>query len=105
MDKVVEAVETAKKEWDKAYSWAKEHIKAIKEYGKSREEQNLNSLPRLNRLAQDALALLSSLQFRLDLLVPQLLTNDQVQSTIALLDSWKNEPHKYSILPLFLCEI
>ena len=36
--KVVEAVETAKKEWDEAYSRAKEHIKAIEEYGKSREE-------------------------------------------------------------------
>ena len=70
MDKVVEVVETTKKEWDEAYSWAKEHIKAIEEYNKSREEQNLNSLPRLNGLAQDALALLSSLQFRLDLLAP-----------------------------------
>ena len=70
MDKVVEVVETTKKESDEAYSWAKEHIKAIEEYSKSREEQNLNSLPRLNGLAQDTLALLSSLQFRLDLLAP-----------------------------------
>ncbi|KAF3964391.1 hypothetical protein CMV_011320 [Castanea mollissima] len=93
MDKVVEAVETAKKEWDEAYSRAKEHIKAIEEYGKSREEQNSNSLPRLNGLAQDALALLSSLQFRLDLLAPQLPTDDQVQSATALLDSWKNQSH------------
>ena len=98
MDKVVEAVETAKKEWDEAYSRAKEHIKAIEGYGKHREEQNSNSLPRLNGLAQDALALLSSLQFRLDLLAPQLPTDDQVQSATALLDSWKNESHKYSIL-------
>ena len=109
MDKVVEAVETAKKEWNEAYSRAKEHIKAIQGYGKSREEQNSNSLPRLNGLAQDALALLSSLQFRLDLLAPQLPTDDQVQSATALLDSWKNESHKYSILSfslsLFLCEI
>ncbi|KAK7843508.1 hypothetical protein CFP56_012437 [Quercus suber] len=93
MDKVVEAVETAKKEWDEAYSRAKEHIKAIEGYGKSKEEQNSNSLPRLNGLAQDALALLSSLQFRLDLLAPQLPTDDQVQSATALLDSWKNESH------------
>ncbi|KAK4576589.1 hypothetical protein RGQ29_027221 [Quercus rubra] len=93
MDKVVEAVETAKKEWNEAYSRAKEHIKAIQGYGKSREEQNSNSLPRLNGLAQDALALLSSLQFRLDLLAPQLPTDDQVQSATALLDSWKNESH------------
>ena len=105
MAKVVEAVETVKKEWDEEYSRAKEHIKAIEEYGKSREEQNSNSLPRLNGLAQDALALLSSLQFRLDLLAPQLPTDDQVQSATALLDSWKNESHKYSILSLFLCEI
>ena len=105
MDKVVEAVETAKKEWDEAYSRAKEHIKAIEGYGKHREEQNSNSLPRLNGLAQDALALLSSLQFRLDLLAPQLPTDDQVQSATTLLDSWKNESHKYSILSLFLCEI
>ncbi|KAK7816285.1 hypothetical protein CFP56_044176 [Quercus suber] len=94
MDKVVEAVETAKKEWDEAYSRAKEHIKAIQGFGgKSREEQNSNSLPRLNGLAQDALALLSSLQFRLDLLAPQLPTDDQVQSATALLHSWKNDSH------------
>ena len=72
---MVEAVETVKKEWDDAYSRAKEHIKVIEEYSKSREEQNSNSnsnsLLRLNGLAQDALALLSSLQFRLDLLAPQ----------------------------------
>lgn len=90
----MEAVETAKKEWDEAYSRAKEHIKAIQGYGgKSREEQNSNSLPRLNGLAQDALALLSSLQFRLDLLAPQLPTDDQVQSATALLHSWKNDSH------------
>ena len=105
MAKVVEAVETVKKEWDEEYSRAKEHIKAIEEYGKSREEQNSNSLSRLNGLAQDTLALLSSLQFKLDLLAPQLPTNDQVQSTTALLDSWKNESHKYLILSLFLYEI
>ncbi|GMY27005.1 vesicle transport protein sec20 [Fagus crenata] len=91
MDKVVEAVEAAKKEWDEAYSQAKQHIKTIEEYGKSREQQISNSLPRLNGLAQDALALLSSLHFRLDLLAPQLPTDDQVQSARALLESWKNQ--------------
>ena len=35
---MVEAVETVKKEWDEENSRAKEHIKAIEEYGKSREE-------------------------------------------------------------------
>ena len=33
MDKVVEAIETAKKEWDEAHSRAKEHTKAIEGYG------------------------------------------------------------------------
>jgi protein transport protein SEC20 len=102
MDKVVEAVEAAKKEWDEAYSQAKQHIKTIEEYGKSREQQISNSLPRLNGLAQDTLALLSSLHFRLDLLAPQLPTDDQVQSARALLESWKNQSQKYLILSLSL---
>ncbi|KAE8076128.1 hypothetical protein FH972_014795 [Carpinus fangiana] len=91
MDKVVEAVEKVKKEWDEAYSRTQEHIKAIEEYGKSREERN--SLPRLNGLAQDGLALLSSLQFNLDLLAPQLPSDHEVQSATALLHSWKNQSH------------
>ena len=37
MDNVMEDVEAAK-EWDEAYSRAKEHIKAIKENGKSKEQ-------------------------------------------------------------------
>jgi hypothetical protein len=94
MDKVVEAVEKAKKEWDEAYSGTQEHIKAIEEYGKSKEERN--SLPRLNGLAQDGLALLSSLQFKLDLLAPQLPSDHEVQSATALLHSWKNQSQKYS---------
>lgn len=94
MDKVVEAVEKAKKEWDEAYSRTQEHIKAIEEYGKSREEKN--SLPRLNGLAQDGLALLSSLQFKLDLLAPQLPSDHEVQSATALLHSWKSQSQKYN---------
>ncbi|KAL3713942.1 hypothetical protein ACJRO7_036347 [Eucalyptus globulus] len=70
MDKVVEAVEEVNKEWGEAYVKTQEHIKAIEEYGKSREEKN--SLLRLNGLAQDSLALLNSLQFKLDLLAPYL---------------------------------
>ncbi|KAG6668525.1 uncharacterized protein LOC122276310 [Carya illinoinensis] len=95
MDKVVEAVEMTKKEWEEAYSRTQEHIKAIQLYGISREERNpnSNSLPRLNGLAQDGLALLSSLHFKLDLLAPQLPTDDQVQSATALLQSWKNQSH------------
>ncbi|KAG6726915.1 hypothetical protein I3842_02G104100 [Carya illinoinensis] len=76
MDKVVEGVEEAKKEWAEAY-W----------------RRNSNSLPRLNGLAQDGLASLSSFQFKLDLLVPQLPTDDEVQSATAYLESWKNQSH------------
>lgn len=91
MDEVVEAVEKAKKEWEEAYSRTQEHVKAIEEYGKSREEKN--SLPRLNGFAQDGLALLSSLQLKLDLLAPQLPSDQEVQSATALLHSWKNQSH------------
>lgn len=93
MDKVVEAVEEVKKEWGEAYCKTQEHIKAISEYGKSREEKS--SLPRLNGLAQDGLALLNSLQFKLDLLAPQLPSEEAVESAKSLLDSWKNHCQKY----------
>ncbi|KAL3714350.1 hypothetical protein ACJRO7_006299 [Eucalyptus globulus] len=89
MDKVVEAVEEVKKEWGEAYVKTQEHIKAIEEYGKSREEKN--SLPRLNGLAQDGLALLNLLQFKLDLLAPQLPAVDSVESAKSLLESWKTK--------------
>ncbi|KAK4770865.1 hypothetical protein SAY87_031397 [Trapa incisa] len=88
MDEVLEAVEGVKKEWGEAYCKIQDHIKAINEYGKSREEKS--SLPRLNGLAQDGLALLNSLQFKLDLLAPQLPSNEDVESAKSLLDSWKN---------------
>ncbi|KAH9764022.1 vesicle transport protein sec20 [Citrus sinensis] len=93
MDEVVEAVEKAKKEWDEAYAKTQEHIKAIENYGKSREEKekSSNSLQRLNGLAQDGLNLLNSLHLKLDLLAPQLPTSDQVQSAQSLLPSWKKE--------------
>lgn len=96
MDKVVEAVETTKKEWDEAYGRTQEHIKEIQSYGISRGERNpnSNSLSRLNGLAQDGLAFLTSLHFKLDLLAPQLPSDDQVQSATALLQSWKNQSHK-----------
>ncbi|XP_065862949.1 uncharacterized protein [Euphorbia lathyris] len=97
MDEVEEAVEKAKKEWDEAYAKTQERIKEIQEYGKSRrgEEfgitQEKNSLPRLNGLAQDGLALLQSLQFQLDLLAPQLPTDDKVKSAQTLLELWKSQ--------------
>lgn len=93
MDEVVETVEKAKKEWDEAYAKTQEHIKAIENYGKSREEKekSSNSLQRLNGLAQDGLNLLNSLHLNLDLLAPQLPASDQVQSAQSLLQSWKKE--------------
>ncbi|EOY06222.1 Sec20 family protein [Theobroma cacao] len=93
MDKVVEEVEKTKREWDEAYAKTQEHVKEIQEYGKStvEETKNKNSLPRLNGLAQDGLALLNSLQFNLDLHAPQLPTDEEVQSAKALLESWKSQ--------------
>ncbi|KAK2448215.1 hypothetical protein P8452_12380 [Trifolium repens] len=91
MDKVVEEVEKVKKEWNEAYSKTQDHIKAIGEYGKSgrsKENEN-NSLARLNGIAQDGLSLLSSLDFNLDLLAPQLPTQKEVDSARQLLQSWK----------------
>ncbi|XP_038723466.1 uncharacterized protein LOC120015230 [Tripterygium wilfordii] len=92
MDKVVEAVELVKKEWDEAYVKTLDHIRAIEGFGKSREaEQEKNSLPRLNGLAHDGLAVLQSLQFKLDLLAPQLPTDQDVQSAQSMLESWKTQ--------------
>lgn len=89
MDKVTEAVEKAKKDWEETYGKTLDHIKAIQDYGKSSDQKN--SLPRLNGLAQDGLALLSSLQFNLDLLAPQLPTDEDIQSANTTLQSWKNQ--------------
>lgn len=94
MDEVVEAVEKAKKEWEETYSKAQQHVKAIQDYdAKSSSSSSSVSLPRLNGLAQDCLALLQSLQFQLDLLAPQLPTDDQLKSALRLLDSWKQLHH------------
>ncbi|KAJ7979772.1 Sec20 family protein [Quillaja saponaria] len=94
MDKVVEEVEKVKREWNDTYVKTQEHIKAIEKYGilvKSMEEKN--SLPRLNGIVQDGLALLSSLQFKLDVLAPQLPTVEEVESARVILESWKNQTH------------
>ncbi|PON40278.1 Sec [Parasponia andersonii] len=93
MDKVEEEVEKAKKEWDETFAKLVDQIKAIESYGKSTaeiEEKKKDSLPRMNGVAQDCLALLNSLQFKLDLLAPQLPTDDQVHSAKSLLESWTN---------------
>ncbi|CAI0436898.1 unnamed protein product [Linum tenue] len=99
MDEVVEAAEKAKQEWEEAYAKTQIHIKSIEEYRKSGDgiegasSQEKNSLPRLNGLAQDGLALLQSLEFKLDLLAPQLPADDQVKSAQSLLESWKKQSH------------
>lgn len=96
MDKVVEEVEKVKKEWNEAYSKTQDQIKAIGEYGKSgrsKDDEN-NSLSRLNGIAQDGLALLSSLHFNLDLHAPQLPTQQEVDSATELLQSWKTLTQK-----------
>ncbi|XP_027365741.1 uncharacterized protein LOC113872405 [Abrus precatorius] len=90
MDKVVEEVEKVKKEWEETYKKTQEHINAIGEYGKSgRAKEEKNSLARLNGIAQDGLALLSSFLFTLDLLAPQLPAEQEVRAARALLQSWK----------------
>lgn len=100
MDEVVDEVEKTKREWEEAYEKTIGHIMAIQEYGKSKRgdggEEKI-SLQRLNGLAQDGLSLLNSLQFNLDLLSPQLPSDDQVQSTQALLETWKNRYQRYFI--------
>lgn len=98
MDEVVEEYVKTRKEWDETYGKTQEHIKSIQEFGKSRESSTTskNSLPRLNGLAQDGLALLNSLQFKLDLLAPQLPSDDQVEAAQSLLQSWKNQIQRYT---------
>uniref|UniRef100_A0A1J3JQX1 Vesicle transport protein SEC20 n=1 Tax=Noccaea caerulescens TaxID=107243 RepID=A0A1J3JQX1_NOCCA len=93
MDEVVVEVEKTKREWEEAYEKTIGHILAIQEYGKSRrgDGEEKISLQRLNGLAQDGLSLLNSLQFNLDLLSPQLPSDDQVQSSQSLLETWKNQ--------------
>ncbi|KAI9117075.1 hypothetical protein K1719_012074 [Acacia pycnantha] len=90
-DEVVQVVDKVKREWYETYSKTQEHIKEIREYGKSGRSEEKNSLPRLNGIAQDGLALLSSLQFRLDLLAPQLPTDNEVESASTVLESWKTQ--------------
>ncbi|XP_038711834.1 uncharacterized protein LOC120006027 [Tripterygium wilfordii] len=66
MDKVVEAAELVKKEWVEVYVKTLHHIK-------------------------DGLALLRCLQFKLDLLAPQLPTHEDVQLAQSMLQSWKTQ--------------
>ncbi|PSS15849.1 Vesicle transport protein [Actinidia chinensis var. chinensis] len=94
MDRVVEAVEKAKKEWEEAYGRTKSTVDSIEAYGKmarGSDSEQKDSLPRLNGIAQDGLALLASLQFNLDLLAPQLPTDGEVQAAQTLLETWKQQ--------------
>lgn len=116
MDPVVEEANKVKKEFEEKHNQILEHINLIQEYGKARTslllspetalaEENLSkiSLPRLNGLAQDCLNLLQSLHFKLDLLVPQLPSDDQVKQAQDLAQSWEKEIKGYHLCYSFLC--
>lgn len=93
MDRVQEAVEKAKKNWDEVHGRIEETICSIQGFGKSGSlpGEQKDSLPRLNGVAQDGLAQLESLRFDLDLLAPQLPNDDEVEAAQSLLGSWKQE--------------
>ena len=92
MDEIVKEVKEVEKQWDETSFQCQGYIKAIEEYGKSRDMSGeKNSLPRLNGLAQDGLVVLNSLQLKLDTLAPQLPTYDEAQSAQALVENWKHQ--------------
>ncbi|XP_021721542.1 vesicle transport protein SEC20-like [Chenopodium quinoa] len=98
MDEIAKAVEEVKKQWSETSFQTQGHIKAIEDYDSSRDiSGEKNSLPRLNGLAQDGLAMLSSLHLKLDTLAPQLPTYDEVQSAQALLENWKEQSQSLRI--------
>ncbi|CAI9776055.1 unnamed protein product [Fraxinus pennsylvanica] len=106
MDQVVEEVEKVKKDFQETSSQTLKYIDSIQEYGKKtritegieiEEEENKDSLPRLNGLAQDGLNMLQSLQFKLDLLSPQLPSIDYVEKAQALAQSWKNQIQRWCL--------
>uniref|UniRef100_A0A0E0CPC2 Sec20 C-terminal domain-containing protein n=1 Tax=Oryza meridionalis TaxID=40149 RepID=A0A0E0CPC2_9ORYZ len=95
MDKVTQAVENLKEEWNQAVAQLEGCIAAIESCGKmGKGTEEASSLPRLNGSAQDALQLLNSLQCRLDPLAEQLPTFEEVQSGQATLQSWKEQYQK-----------
>ncbi|KAG0461471.1 hypothetical protein HPP92_021393 [Vanilla planifolia] len=92
MDEIVQAVQDVRREWDQTATQVQHYIKEIQSSGKfGMATQEANSLPRLHGAAQDALALLRTLQFKLDLLVQQLSTEEEMVSAQATLDSWKEQ--------------
>ncbi|XP_077211104.1 uncharacterized protein LOC143846533 [Tasmannia lanceolata] len=92
MEEVTQAFEKVIKEWDQTFAQTQESVRSIERCGKSgRGAEEASSLPRLNGAAQDGLALLRSLQFRLDLLAQQLPTEEEVQSAQATLKSCEEQ--------------
>ncbi|XP_076915275.1 uncharacterized protein LOC143574572 [Bidens hawaiensis] len=92
-DIVVDEFNKIKKDWDEAYLQTLTHIQSIEQHGKSKptDAGTKESLPRLNGLAQDGLAMLSAAQFNLDLLIPQLPTEDHIQNAQLTLQSWNKQ--------------
>lgn len=94
MDEVSKAVEEVKKEWGKTFVQIEKQVKTIEGCGKSgKGTEEANSLPRLNGAAQDGFASLRSLQFKLDLLAPQLPTQEESQSAEITMKEWKEQYH------------
>ena len=98
LDQVDEEVEKVEKSYEETYNLTLGHINSIQEYGKSgatseepQQKPPSSSLPRLNGLAQDGLNQLRSLQFKLDLLAPQLTSDNKVEQTQSLAESWKEQ--------------
>ena len=95
MDEVTQAVENLKKEWNQVVTQLEVCVAAIESCGKmGKGTEEASSLPRLNGSAQDLLQMLNALQSRLDLLVEQLPTFEDVQSGQATLGSWKEQYQK-----------
>lgn len=96
MDEITQAVANLKKEWEEASAQIQDRIRSIEGCGNSgRGTEEAAALPRLNGAARDGLALLRSLQFRLDLLAQQLPTVEESQSALMTLDSWKEEYERF----------
>lgn len=92
MDEVAQAVAKVKKEWDQSVVQIQDHIRLIESCGTSgKGTEEANSLPRLNGAAQDGLAVLRSLQFKLDFFAQQLSTEEETQSAQLALEFWKEQ--------------
>ncbi|KAG6501285.1 hypothetical protein ZIOFF_041164 [Zingiber officinale] len=92
MDEVAQTVAKVKKEWDQSVVQIQDRIRLIESCGTSgKGTEEANSLPRLNGAAQDGLAVLRSLQFKLDFLAQQLSTEEEIQSAQLTLEFWKEQ--------------